>query len=171
MWGYYGYIHAMVCMFNPYAHLASVARATLFWWPPSALWRHRLLLSSLPSLSSPPWRPICRLSLWTWPSHTPWSFGLLSGPIKRQDIQLYLRSKGVQASERTRRSLCAMDGMQSSAACTWSPGLELLLGEQSPSIFLFSFSFPRTPIYLHTTFSRADSWTCSPSSSYFSLSF
>ena len=41
--------------------------------------------------------------------------GTLSGPISRQDIQLYLRCKGLQASEQTRRSLCAMDAMQSSA--------------------------------------------------------
>ena len=40
--------------------------------------------------------------------------GLLSGPINRQDLQLYLRSKGLRASEQTRCSICAMDAMQCS---------------------------------------------------------
>ena len=44
--------------------------------------------------------------------------GLLSGSINRQDLQLYLRSKGLRASEQTRCSICAMDAMQDSSSCT-----------------------------------------------------
>ena len=58
----------------------------------------------------------------------------LSGPINRQDIQLYLRSKGLQASEMTRRRLCSMDAMQGSAPCTLREAIITELTEYEPEL-------------------------------------
>ena len=58
----------------------------------------------------------------------------LSGPIKPSDIQLYLRSNGLQASKMTRRTLCSMDAMQGSAPCTLRAASSAELTEHEPEL-------------------------------------